>query len=39
LFQLTEERVHLGPRRLASIGHARHHVEPAIGYANLQPLT
>jgi len=30
LFQLTEERAHLGPRRLRSIGHLRHYVESGI---------
>jgi hypothetical protein len=33
LFQLTEERVHLSPRRLRSIGYRRHHVELGIDYA------
>jgi hypothetical protein len=31
LFQLTEERVHLSPGRLRSVGHLRHYVEHAIG--------
>jgi hypothetical protein len=29
LFQLTEERVHIGPRRLSSVAHLTHLVEPA----------
>jgi hypothetical protein len=29
LFQLTEERIHLGPRRLSSVAHLTHLVEPA----------
>jgi hypothetical protein len=33
LFQLTEERAHLGPRRLRSVGYSGHHVEPGNGYA------
>ena len=35
LFQLTEERFHLGPRRLRSIGFFSHHVEPRFGHASL----
>jgi hypothetical protein len=31
LFQLTEERVHLGPRRLSIVAHLKRHVEPGSG--------
>ena len=31
LFQLTEERAHLGPRRLSSVAHFKRHVEPGSG--------
>ena len=30
LFQLTEERTHLGPRRLRSIAYLSHSVEPTV---------
>jgi hypothetical protein len=30
LFQLTEERTHLSPRRLRSIAYLSHYVEPAV---------
>jgi len=33
LFQLTEERVHLGLRRQSSVAHLKRHVEPTIDYA------
>jgi hypothetical protein len=33
LFQLTEERAHLGPRRLSSVAHLRPHVEPGVSCA------
>jgi len=32
LFELTEERTHLGLRRLPSFAHLKRHVEPTIGY-------
>jgi hypothetical protein len=37
LFQLTEERVHLCPRRLSSVAYLRHLVEPAIGFLKHLP--
>jgi len=33
LFQLTEERTHLGPRRLRSMSYSSHSVEAGIGHA------
>jgi hypothetical protein len=30
LFQLTEERVHLSPRRLRTVAYLRRHVEPVV---------
>jgi len=36
LFQLTEERAHLGPRRPYSVAHFRHVVESATGHAKFQ---
>jgi hypothetical protein len=30
LFQLTEERAHLDPRRLSSVAHLKRHVDPDV---------